>query len=277
MPELPEVQTVITYLNTKILNKPIIKIIINNKKFLKNFSEKDMNNSLINNSFRIIERRGKYLIFNLSNGDTLVSHLRMEGKYFYCDNLNDEILNKKHNHIIYYFSDNSCLIYNDSRQFGTFNLYNKETLKTNKELSKLGVEPFTDDFNLIYLKSRLMKSSKKIKTFLLDQTIIVGIGNIYADEILFASKINPERVCKSLKDKEIKDIIQNTNKILKLSIENKGTTINTYQINQFENGNFQNFLKVHTKAKTPCINCSTLITKIKVNGRGTYYCQKCQK
>ncbi len=275
MPELPEVQVVVNYLNKNILNKNIKDIKVNLNKLLKNTKPKTLIDSLLNTSIIKIDRRGKYLIFQFKNNKCLVAHLRMEGKFYYEDASYQSSI---HDHLIFSFDDKTQLIYNDTRQFGTFHLFNSwnEAIMSTI-IKKLGPEPFIEEFNQDYLYPLLLKSNKYIKTFLLDQTKVVGIGNIYADEILFASKIHPLTKAKYLSLKDANHIVLNTKKILTASIANNGTTIHTFKFNKWSTGDYQKYLKVHLQKSKPCPQCKSLINKIKVNGRGTYYCPSCQK
>ena len=274
MPELPEVQVVINYLRKNILNKKIINVEIFLLKLIKNCNEVVFKKALLNKQIIDIKRRGKYLIFLLSDGLCFLSHLRMEGKYFYEDK---SYKRTKHDYIIFTLEDKTKLIYNDTRQFGTFEIFNTiDDLNKSKSIAKLGIEPFNDNFNFEYFFPLVRKSSKSIKTFLLDQSNVVGIGNIYANEILFASKINPFMKANNLTDSNILDIINNTKRILSESIKNNGTTIHTFRFSKWSIGDYQKFLMVHMRKNHPCSICGTLIEKVEINGRGTYYCPKCQ-
>lgn len=271
MPELPEVETVKNGLIKKVLNKKITncKIIYEGiiaypqkEKFIKNIT---------NQTITDIKRRGKFLIFELNNY-YLISHLRMEGKYFIKNK--EESLNK-HDHVIFILDDKEELRYNDTRKFGKMHLVKKDELNKTP-LSKLGLEPWDKELTKDYLKQKLNKK-KAIKTLLLDQSIITGIGNIYADEILFLSKINPETQGCDLTNKNHQDIIDNTRVTLEKAIASGGTTIHSYTSVDGIHGRFQQELLVHNKKGKPCPTCQTEILKIVVNGRGTYYCPKCQK
>lgn len=271
MPELPEVETVKNGLKTKVLNKKITscKVLYNGiiaypdkDNFIKNITNQTIND---------IKRRGKFLIFELDDY-YLISHLRMEGKYF-IKNL-DDILNK-HDHVIFTLNNKEELRYNDTRKFGKMYLVKKDQLDITP-ISKLGLEPWDKDLTPKYLKEKLNKK-KAIKTLLLDQGIITGIGNIYADEILFLSKINPEKEGCNLTNKNFQDIINNTRITLEKAIQSGGTTIHSYTSVDGIHGRFQQELLVHNKKGELCPLCKTEILKIVVNGRGTYYCPKCQK
>lgn len=272
MPELPEVQVVINYLNKNILNKEITHVDIYLTKLFKNIKPVDFIKKVVGLSFIEIKRRGKYLLFKLSNNSIMVSHLRMEGKY----NYDTQVDKQKHDHVIFTFNDHTFLKYNDSRQFGTINFYkNEEIALKSKELAKLGLEPFSEEFNANYLYNLTKKSSKLIKTFLLDQTKVVGIGNIYANEICFACKIYPKTRANLLTKKQCELIVKETKRILHESVKHNGTTIHTFSFSKWDIGNYQDKLKVHEQKK--CQLCGNKIIYEKINGRGTYYCKHCQK
>lgn len=269
MPELPEVETVRRALKREVLNKKILSVTIYWSNIiaypeLKKFEDKIKNQIIID-----INRYGKWLMFEL-NDYYLLSHLRMEGKYF-IRSTKDPI--EKHQHVIFHFSDGTDLRYNDTRKFGKMYLIEKKDVYKVKPLSNLGLEPWDKNLTVEYLEKHFHK--KPIKTELLNQSIIVGIGNIYADEILFMCKINPLLKADSLTKKDYQNIINSTRIILKEAIEKGGTTIKSYTSSEGVHGRFQNNLLIHTKLKCP--NCHKEVKKITVGGRGTYYCEKCQK
>ena len=270
MPELPEVETVKRILQKNILNKTILDIEVRYDKIIQNQTKDDFINKLKNQTFIDLKRRGKYLICVL-NDYYLIVHLRMEGKFFYMHNEPYSI----HDHIIFKFND-SELRYNDTRKFGTMHLINKDIdIYNTYPLNKLGKEPYDEGFDYLYLKPLFNKSNKPIKTTLLDQSIIAGLGNIYVDEVLFMSNIHPLEKTKNLNDENIKSIVSNSIIVLNKAINLGGTTIKSFQSSHDITGRFQNELLVHTKYKCP--TCNTKILKIKVGGRGTYYCENCQK
>ena len=268
MPELPEVETVKNVLKKSILGKTIKKVDIR----YNNIIETDLNEfkkNIINQKFIDIKRLGKYLIFELDNY-YLVSHLRMEGKYFIKDKT-DKI--EKHEHVIFYLDD-ITLRYHDTRKFGRMYLVDKDKLYTDTPLSHIGKEP--NELTVDYLLDKLNRN-KPIKTLLLDQDIIAGIGNIYADEICFFCKIHPKTLGNKLNKKDIDNIIKYNNEILNKAIENGGTTIRSYTSSLGVIGHNQDYLMVHNRAKEKCKICNSIIVKTTVGGRGTYYCPKCQK
>ena len=273
MPELPEVETVRRTLSNLILNKRIRDVDIFYSKIIRNKTESDFKKLLTDRTIDEIDRYGKYLVFNM--GDlSLISHLRMEGKFFIKDA--DEP-KEKHEHIIIYFTDGSTLRYHDTRKFGTMDIVPKTQVYVNSPITKLGPEPFSDKLTFLYLKEKLTKKTIAIKSALLDQTIMTGLGNIYVDEVLFLTKLHPSTPCNKVSNKKIREIISNSIKVLNKAIDLGGTTIRSYTSSLGVTGRFQNELNVHTKEGEPCPICETIIKKTKVNGRGTYYCENCQK
>ena len=272
MPEIAEVETVRNTLKKQILYKKIKNVEIIYGKMLESPIE-DFKKNLINNEFIDIKRRGKWLIFELHDY-YLLSHLRMEGKFFLKNHSDPK---EKHEHIIITFSDDSDLRYHDTRKFGRMNLVKKETLDQVEAIKKQGEEPFSKGLTKEYLKEKFNNKNIPIKTLLLDQTIISGLGNIYANEVLFAARINPLKHGKNLSLDECQRIIDATNKIIKEAIEMGGTTIKSYTSSLGVSGRFQQKLMVHKREGEPCKICKKTIKKIKIGGRSTYYCENCQK
>jgi len=268
MPELPEVETVKETLKKQVLNKTIKDVIVNYDKMIENKTKEEFINLLKNQTIIDIKRRGKWLLFEL-NDYYLLSHLRMEGKY-YIKNKDDEVT--RHQHVIFRFDDFE-LRYNDTRKFGRMYLFTKEEVYNRKPLNELGKEPWDLDVN--YLKEKLKTKKLPIKTVLLDQSIIAGIGNIYDDEILFLSKLNPYKKANELKDKDLENIITYTKITLEKAIKLGGSTIKSYTYSEGVHGRFQNELLVHTKLNCP--ECGSVLAKEKIGGRTTYYCPNCQK
>jgi len=220
-----------------------------------------------------ITRRGKWLVFEL-NDYYLLSHLRMEGKYFLKKS--SDIITK-HEHVVFEFDDDSELRYQDTRKFGRMYLLDKDKLNELKIIKELGLEPWDKKLDSDYLKSKYSKKKLPIKTVVLDQSIITGIGNIYADEILFMSKLSPLKQSSLLTKEELDLIIINTRIVLEKAIKEGGTTIRSYTSEEGITGRFQNSLLVHCREGESCYVCGSKIKKIKVGGRGTYYCSICQK
>lgn len=271
MPELPEVETVKNGLIKKVKGKKITNCKVLWDGIIAYPSTKDFIKEIENQTINDITRRGKYIMFILDDY-YLISHLRMEGKYFIKEPSSPL---SKHDHVIFTLDNKEELRYNDTRKFGKMHLVKKDELEKSP-ISKLGKEPWDKDLTTAYLKEKLNRKLA-IKTLLLDQSIITGIGNIYADEILFASKINPKTSGCNLTNKNLQDIIDNTKTILERAIKLGGTTIHTYTAVDGITGRFQQELLVHGKKDESCPNCKSKIAKIVVNTRGTYYCPNCQK
>ena len=267
MPELPEVEVVARTLKNFIIGKQIKKIEIPYDKIIVG-DAKEFESRLRGQTINDIDRVGKYLIFVLDS-DAFVSHLRMEGKY---NIIKEPKEFGKHEHVIFKFTDGSELRYHDTRKFGRMELVDKNDYKNELPLSKLGAEPWDADVDVVY--GRIHRSSLPIKTLLLDQSIMTGIGNIYANEICFRMKINPKTPGNKLSKKRTAELIEVSKEILDEAIKQGGTTIHSFAANGID-GLFQTKLQVHTKKECPI--CKGAITKEQVNGRGTYYCKKCQK
>lgn len=271
MPELPEVETVKNTLKNLVLNKNINEIKVLYPKMIEIPNVEEFIKELTGHKIIDIKRRGKWLLFEFDN-KYLLSHLRMEGKFFIHDHTEPI---SKHEHIVFSFDDNE-LRYQDTRKFGRMYLVDKEKLETCKPIKNLGLEPWDIKLTKEYLKDKYKSKNLPIKTVLLDQSIIAGIGNIYADEILFLSKINPLLQCSELTDTNLEDIIKYTKDVLEHAIKLGGTTIKSYESSKGVHGLFQNELLVHNKAGSHCKVCNTIIVKTRVGGRGTYYCPTCQ-
>ncbi len=272
MPEIAEVRTVKSALKKNIIGKTIKDINIIYPNIIKTDLD-EFKSILIGKTFKDITTIGKWLIFNL--GDySLVSHLRMEGKYYYRKN-SDDI--EKHEHIIFNLDNGYDLRYKDVRKFGVMILCKTNEVMNLVEIKKLGLEPDDNSLNEDYLYNLIHKSNKTIKELLLDQSIINGLGNIYVDEVLFASHILPMRCGNSISKEECKSIVNEASRIIKKATLCGGCTIRSYTSSLGVEGTYQNYLMVHTKEGENCKICGTKIKKTRVGGRGTYYCENCQK
>ena len=272
MPEIAEVETVRNILKKQILFKKIINVNIIYPKMIES-DLVEFKNVLIGNKFIDIKRIGKWLLFELEK-HYLVSHLRMEGK-FNLKQSNEEII--RHEHVIISFEGNLDLRYNDTRKFGRMNLIKKEELYNIPAIKNQGIEPLDKNLNSDYLLDKFKNKKTPIKTVLLDQTIISGLGNIYANEVLYAAKINPLKPAGSLTKAECDELVKSSRKIIKKAIAMGGTTINSYTSALGITGHYQDELKVHKKESNECPLCHHKIKREKVNGRSTYYCEHCQK
>lgn len=268
MPELPEVETVRATLENEIKNEVIIGIDLYYSKLIQN-ELKWFIKSILNQKIHRIDRMGKYLIFILDDY-AMIIHLRMEGKFFIKT---DEPIDK-HEHVIFQFESGRNLRYHDVRKFGTISLLDINTYLDEYPLIQLGKEPKNLEYHHFFEMIKNRKTS--IKQILLDQHIIAGLGNIYVDETLFLSKIHPTRVASSITLEDAKHIIFSATEVLDKATKLGGTTIRSYTSSLGVHGRFQNELNVHMKQGEPCPVCQTEIIKMKVGGRGTYVCPKCQ-
>jgi len=288
MPELPEVETLRRELNLALKNKKILSAKVLYPKTVFPLSSKIFEHAIVTKKIAVVERRAKILIINFSDSTALAFHLKMTGQLIFQAHggkkivgghpaPKDEItLPNNHTRLILTFSDNSILYFNDLRKFGWAKLVDDSQLK---DLTKhLGIEPlsklFTDQFLIDLFKQY---PNRTVKQILMDQTLIAGIGNIYADESAFLTKIMPNRKANTLKPLQIKNLRQNIIAVLKLSIKLKGTSAKNYRRSDGSLGGFVPHLYVYGRAGQPCKVCRTIIQKIKHNQRGTQFCPKCQK
>ena len=273
MPELPEVETVKESLKLRLVGRKILKAMILYDNIVAYPSKNDFILRIANQTINDIRRRGKFLIFVLDDY-YLLSHLRMEGKYFFKDS--KDVIDK-HEHIIFELDDGKELRYKDTRKFGKMYLIDVKDIEKIGPLKDLGLEPWDSNLTADYLIQKYKKRGTPIKSVLLEQDIIVGIGNIYADEILFLCGISPLRKACDLSDLDCELIIKNTKMVLEKAIKMGGTTIRTYSSVDGVHGLFHNELLVHGKDNGTCPKCGNIISKIRVGGRGTYFCNNCQK
>ena len=286
MPELPEIEIVKRSLFKMINKAKIIDIKINNRN-LRYKLPKKFAYDLLNEQILKISRRSKYIIFHLKK-KILIAHLGMTGKLLFLKKNNkvfktsfyyDLNIIPKHNHIYFFLDNGLTLIYNDVRRFGFFKLYKNINLNNIPFIKKLGYEPFSKLFNLKYFRNFIVNKKKNSKNLLMDQTFVSGLGNIYVNEVLFLSKINPLKICSKLKTNEIRSLIQNIKRILKLSILKGGSSIRDFKNSYGKSGNFQQFFHVYGKESMNCsrISCKGKIKKIIISNRSSFYCNKCQK
>ncbi|MET3506021.1 DNA-formamidopyrimidine glycosylase [Halalkalibacter oceani] len=274
MPELPEVETVRRTLETLVLNKTIDAVEVRWANIIKQPREvEQFQDALVGQTIRAMKRRGKFLLFMLDEL-TLVSHLRMEGRYGLYQ-ATDEVL--PHTHVLFTFTDGTELRYQDVRKFGTMHIFKKGEEEGALPLSQLGIEPLSDRFTSALLYEATRHKNRSIKVFLLDQKTVVGLGNIYVDEALFRAGLHPERTAASLTEEEIVRLHQAIIATLQDAVDQGGSSIKSYVNGQGEMGMFQQQLQVYGRKDEACIRCGTVISKTVVGGRGTHFCANCQK
>ena len=311
MPELPEVESIRLGLLKSIVSQKILNVEIRNEKIVSsnsNIRKADQNKTnnfiknLIGKKIININRRAKNIIIEMDDANIILIHLKMTGQLIYnpfrlsgtfpegrkntfnsstTDRLNSSTATSdtvnKHTHIIFEL-ENGKLLYNDVRQFG-YVLYYKDMndLLANKHFKNLGVEPFEQEFTLKYLKEKFANTNKNIKSALLSQNIVVGIGNIYADEICFASNLLPQRLCKTLNEIEMSKLYKNIKNILSEAIASGGSSVSDYKLVNGESGRYHLEHKVYGRSGKECYTCKTILTKDIIMGRSSVWCEECQK
>ena len=272
MPEKPEVLTVVKALKKEILNRKIIKTDIYWNNIIERPSPKEFQEKIKGQTINNITTRGKWIVIHLTDYVLLI-HLRMEGKFFFRKK-GDQL--SKHEHVVFLLDNDIEMRFHDVRKFGKMNLISKDNYLDVLPLKNMGYEYNDKLLTRDYLYSKLQKKSIPIKTSLLDQNIIAGIGNIYDDEILFLSHISPLRKSNNISLEECDSIIKNTSIILDKAIKLGGTTIKSFTSSEGVHGLFQNELLVHGKKDGVCPICNNKLSIEKINGRSSYYCSKCQ-
>jgi formamidopyrimidine-DNA glycosylase len=273
MPELPEVETIRRTLLQLIMGKKIQSVSVFWPKIIKLPVEvEQFSDALIGQTIQDIGRRGKFLVF-YTDIYALVSHLRMEGRYTLSQS--EEPVDK-HTHVIFHFTDGTELRYRDVRKFGTMHLFRKGDEWNSLPLSHLGPEPLEDTFDLKDFKNKLASKKRNIKSVLLDQTVLVGLGNIYVDEALFKARIHPETMAQSLSDEEINILYGSIIETLSEAVKKGGSTVRTYVNSQGEMGMFQLEHYVYGRKGEDCKVCGVELIKTVVGGRGTVFCPNCQ-
>jgi len=272
MPELPEVETIKTLLIPIVKGATITHVDVRHPRMIKS----DVNrfaSTLIGRTINDVTRIGKFLIFHLSGEVVLISHLRMEGKYLELYPGDQE---SKYARTVFTFADGRRLSYDDSRRFGIMQLSNESQYRHEEPLNRVGPEPFDiQDINPLYKKYQ--RSGKPVKTMLLDQAVMAGLGNIYADEVLFRCHLHPETPCNLISKKQLKEIVKQSVIVLKGAIKAGGSTVRTYHAANGIDGNFQTELLAYGHVGERCPVCQTPLRKIQVGGRGSTFCPHCQK
>ncbi len=270
MPELPEVETVKSILETFVPGKRVKSIDVYYSGCIKAPVE-EFSSFVIGETFTRMSRRGKFLIFHMTNNKVVVSHLRMEGKYF--EGVETDVPDK-HDIIRYVFTDGTTLRYNDVRKFGILVPQKEDICHSIAPLSEVGKEPW--DLTPEELYKGLQNKKSTIKEALLDQGLIAGLGNIYDDEVLFATRINPKRIANTITKEECVAIVRESDRILKEAIVNGGSTIKSYHPKEGVSGLMQTRLLAYGHGNEACPTCGFPMRKIFIGGRGTVYCPKCQ-
>lgn len=299
MPELPEVENLRRGLERSILGQKITGVFVKKPKLvygngnIRVVSKKKANEfvkGITGEKFIAVDRRAKNLIFKLSNGKIILAHLKMTGQFVYKGSIDkktisgghpieisEKTLPNKHSHIIFKLKGGT-LYYNDTRMFGYLLYYPSiQDFEKRNHFKSLGREPLEKDFTIKYFIDSLKNKKSKIKSVLMSQDIVTGVGNIYADESLFESKIDPRRIASDLKPKEIKKLHDIIVSVMKRAIKAGGSSVATYRLIDESRGNYAREHKVYGKSGKNCVNCKKPLQKILINNRSTIFCPGCQK
>lgn len=269
MPELPEVETIKQDLSRVLLGKIIKSVVAPRAKFF-NYAK------VKNKKILRVWRRAKILGLDLSDGLSLLFHFKMTGQLVFKPDHDKIILPNKFTQVIFSLNTGAALFFNDVRKFGRVKLI--KTSEVMGHMSGFGPEPLASDFTFLVFQKILVRRPKaRIKQVIMDQTLLAGVGNIYADEALFVAKLKPMRRVGTLKIAEQKKLWQAIRKVLALSIKHRGTSFNNYVDAHGRKGNYWNIRKVYGRAGEPCLKCGAILKRTVIGGRGTTYCESCQK
>lgn len=290
MPELPEVQTIVDDLNKKVAGRRIIKTWTDWPKLIKSPSSKQFQRLIKGKKIIRVKRRAKNLLFYFSDDYMMLLHLKMTGhlllgKWKVAGKKVIPIAPKemiedpynKYIHLIFYLDKNKMMAFSDLRKFGKIVFGKKEKIENLPELQKLGPEPLDEKFKFSEFKKIISRERRKVKQVLMDQGVIAGIGNIYADDILWLSKIHPLKPANKLSDKELRALWMAISKILNKSLKLRGTSISDYRDLAGKRGSYSDYILVYRREGEPCNRCKTKIKRIKLGGRSAHFCPACQK
>ncbi|MFK8242514.1 MULTISPECIES: DNA-formamidopyrimidine glycosylase [unclassified Facklamia] len=277
MPELPEVESVRRGLSSLVVGKKIETIYVDWPRIIiTDLDIREWQQQLLGEQIENIGRRGKYLIFEMTNG-LLISHLRMEGKYQYFTANEIPKQKGKHTHCRFVFTDGSQLHYHDVRKFGRMEWINKADYMSYFIQKKLGPEPTRADFDCERFAEQLEQSKKMLKPLLLDQSLVAGLGNIYVDEVLYKSQLHPIMIANQLNEQDVLRLYDAIIQVMEAAVRAGGSSVRTYLNSLGEAGTYQEQLQVYGRQNEPCARCGHPIYKIQLKGRGTHFCPQCQK
>jgi formamidopyrimidine-DNA glycosylase len=275
MPELPEVEHVVRALRASVIGRRILAAELKLKRTAPGISHRTFDRKLRNSRILSVERRGKHIFIKLDSDQVLLVHLRMTGKFVTLDNEQPLL---PHSHVIFYLDDERRLVYCDMRQFGRMTLVTAAGVLRSRQLKALAPEPLSDEFNLEYLKETFARSGREVKQVLLDQTKVLGLGNIYAAEALFVARISPFAKANSISQGRLLRLLDAIQKTLTGAIESGSTLrIDLADNNVRYPGTTERFWQVYEREGEPCRNCGSRIRRVVQAGRSTYYCGRCQR
>lgn len=275
MPELPEVETISKALDKLVRGRTISTASLLRQRLAPDISPASFSKALRATTINFVHRRGKHILFDLSNARTLIVHLRMSGRFSLLQAETDD---PRFTHAVFHFGTDERLVFDDQRHFGLMKVVKTARLHEAKELQKLAPEPFSDEFSVEYLRSVLKTSKRSLKEFLLDQTKVCGLGNIYAAEAMFAAGIHPAISASKVPAKKVRLLYAAIRDVLRIAISHaEGLPVNPEDL---EGGYFSaggDEWLVYDREKDPCRHCNTPIVRLKQGGRSTYFCRKCQR
>ncbi len=276
MPELPEVEIVARSLNTIVSGKKIVASELLRSRLVPDCSPTDFADRLRNCTINFVNRRGKHILFDLDNGRTLVTHLRMSGRFMH---LPIESENPKFAHAIFYFDGDTRLVFDDQRHFGLMKIVETSKVSETESIRKLAPEPFSDEFSSDYLRTQLRSSKRSVKEFLIDQTRVCGLGNIYAAEVMFLAKVHPEQPANTISAAKSVILHDKIRKVLNEAVS-LGATLETNETNiggSIYGSGSDWAWRVYDREGKECVICKLPIHRIRQGGRSTYFCKRCQK
>ncbi|CAN5535115.1 DNA-formamidopyrimidine glycosylase [soil metagenome] len=276
MPELPEVELISRSLNALVKGRTIATAMLLRERLAPDVKPADFAGRLENSHINHVGRRGKHILFDLSGGKTLIVHLRMSGRFSL---LRAETEDPKFTHAVFHFDEYERLVFDDQRHFGLMKIVATSDLHEAKELKKLAPEPFSDEFSVEYLSQALKSSKRSLKEFLLDQTKVCGLGNIYAAEAMFAAGVDPRRPSYKLTKPSILRLHESIRAVLNEAVSHAGSReVDPENLEgSYFSGSTDAGWFVYDRENQPCLNCETPILRLKQGGRSTYYCRKCQR
>ena len=275
MPELPEVELVARSLDALIRDRKLARAELLRPRLAPHSTPDQFSESLHNSRINFVHRRGKHVLFDLDNARTLITHLRMSGRFMF---LPDDRPDPKFTHAVFYFEDGTRLVFQDQRHFGLMKIVPTAELFRAREIEKLAPEPLSEDFSPDYLYRTLKLSRRSVKELLLDQARVCGLGNIYAAEALFRSRIHPAKIASRLSRNRTQSLHASIRETLTDAIA-LGSTLNVDPENidgSYTGGNFESRWQVYGRESEPCIICETVIIRLKQGGRSSFYCPTCQ-
>lgn len=274
MPEMPEVEIIRRYLDKMVQGQQIMSVDIVLPRMIKWPDPEKFRSLVTGQRIESMARRGKYLLMELTGGREVVFHLRMTGRLVYEP---EGVNHDSHARVIFKLGNGASLVYGDTRTLGTIHGLQAGERWRLKGLSEMGPEPLSDDFTAEYLQGVAQKRKGAIKSFLLNQKYISGIGNIYADEALFLAGIHPQRPANMLTETECRKLAAAVNEVIAAGIADGGTTFRDYQNGAGGKGGHQEHLYAYGRTGQPCRKCGTPMERITVGGRGTHFCPQCQE